>query len=336
MNITIANISTKISNQDLQAAVNAIEEQITQHFEPEWGISGELNGVMASISDRKARIQGIHDAVIYLGDSSQDPTTGVKGALGYHSDNYENMPYGFIYLDICAEYGEVWTCTLSHEVLELLADPTAVTTITGPAPGDSSNTVYYDKEVCDPTQGDSYPIGDITVSNFVGKSYFGLIGGTGKTNYLNLPLTPFGVRPGGYFQYEDAQGSHQIQGKQVTAQQLAAKSKMGEGRRNARRAHRSLRGSIKMDVSQPAKSLKEILASDPALRRKAQQAAAQAAYKVVDDAGVKITDADVAEAQADFMALAGTAAPIQADTNQNINTAANVVVAVSTAVMAGF
>jgi hypothetical protein len=168
---------------------------------------------------------------------------GVSGALGYHSDNYANIPYGFVYLDICAEYGEVWSCTLSHEVLELLADPTAVMTVTGPDPSGAAGSVYYDLEVCDPTQGDTYTIDSVVVSNFVGRSYFGLMGGNGSSNYLNLDLAAFGVRPGGYFQYEDSTGAHQIQGKLVTQSHLAAKALMKEGRRNARRQARIITGA---------------------------------------------------------------------------------------------
>ena len=47
---------------------------------------------------------------------------------------YGGTPYGFVYLDICARYGENWTTTLSHEVLELLADPNAAMTVAGPRP----------------------------------------------------------------------------------------------------------------------------------------------------------------------------------------------------------
>ena len=118
------------------------------------------------------------------------------------------------------------------------ADPDAAMTITGPAPNGAPGNVYCDLEVADPIQGDSYDIDNVVVSNFVGRSYFGLTGGSGQSNYLNLPLVPFGVRPGGYFQYEDSTGEHQIQGRRVTARQLAAKKLMKSGRRNERRLER--------------------------------------------------------------------------------------------------
>lgn len=242
MILTVANASKEISAADFQAAITAIGQQITDSFEPEWGVTATLNGTVTSLAKRKAPIQGHHDAIIYLGDSSQDPTTGVSGALGYHSENYAHIPYGFVYLDICKEYGEVWTVTLSHEVLELLGDPDAALTVTGPAPKGAAGNVYYDLEVCDPTQGDNYKINGAEVSNFVGRNYFGLSGGSGKTNFLNLPLTQFGVRPSGYLQYEDNGSAHQIYGDKVTQRQLAAKQLLKDGRRNARRIERIREG----------------------------------------------------------------------------------------------
>jgi hypothetical protein len=248
MNLTVLNISSQIGDAEFQAAVAAICRQVKEDFQPEWGITADLRGATTSLTDGTAPIQGDQDAIIYLGDLSQDPTSGVGNVLGYHSDNYAGIPYGFVYLDICAQYGEVWTCTLSHEVLETLADPSANKTVPGPPPARTSRSVSYHFEVCDPTQGDSYAIDTIIVSNFVGRTYFGLAGVSGRSNYLDLPLTPFGVRPQGYFQYDDGEGVHLIQGAQITARQLAAKRLMGRGRRNERRKERIEQSSGRMST----------------------------------------------------------------------------------------
>ena len=147
MHLTIANLSKTVSSQDFQSAVRAIARQVAEDFFPEWGIGATLSGVTTNLKDGKlAPVAGHRSAIIYVGESSNDPTTGVDNALGYHSDNHKNVPYGFIYLDVCKEAGENWTVTLSHEVLELLADPTAVTTITGKAPH-GKGSVYFDLEL---------------------------------------------------------------------------------------------------------------------------------------------------------------------------------------------
>ncbi len=238
MNLVIANVSTQVAHAEFRAAIRAIQKQVTDHFKPEWGVGAALKPITISLGARKAPIQKDADAILYLGDSSSDPTTGVKDAYGYHAANNKGIPYGFVYLDICASSKEPWSCTLSHEVLELLGDPDAVLTATGPSPKNASATVYYDLEMCDPTQGDTYKIDGIVVSNFVGRRYFGMSGGSGRTNHLNMRLRPFGVRPGGYLQYEFSGKAHQIYGSRVTDKQKAAKKKMEHIRRNARREGR--------------------------------------------------------------------------------------------------
>lgn len=239
MNLVVANISTKIDQATFAAAVKAIGLQVSRDFAPQWGTSATLTDTQLDLAGGQANIAAAAGAIIYVGDSSADPTTGVSNAFGYHDVNYGHIPYGFVYLDVCNQYGEVWTCTLSHEVLELLADPTAVLKVTGPAPGStqglSGPTVSYDLEVCDPTQSDTYQINDVTVSNFVNKAYFGMAGGGASTNFLNLLLAPFGVRPQGYCQYEDSAGSHSVDGSRVDAKRLAARAMLQGWRRNARR-----------------------------------------------------------------------------------------------------
>jgi hypothetical protein len=239
MNITVANLSSAVDDQAFAAAVAAIAIQASRDFQPAWGTGARLTPKRLDLNGATANINAATDAIVYLGDSSNDPTSGTAGAYGYHSTNYGQLPYAFVYLDVCAQAAEPWTMTLSHEVLELLADPMAVTMINGPAPagvGAPGQTVQYNLEVCDPTQGDSYKINGVTVSNFVTKAYFGLAGGAGPTNFLNLPLASFGVRPNGYYQYEDSNGAQQVNGPEVSAQRIAARTILKSLRRNARRA----------------------------------------------------------------------------------------------------
>jgi hypothetical protein len=238
MDITIANISG-LDGPTLQAVVVAIGRQVTEHFRPEWGVGGDLTASAVVLGDKQAPIPAIQDAVVYIGDSSQDPTSGVDGTLGYHFQNFAHIPYGFVYLDVCAQAKEEWSVALSHEILELLGDPQAVQTVSAPAPGGLGGFASYDLEVADPTQGDSYAIDGVNVSNFVGRAYFGQAGGSGHTNYLNLPLAPFGVRPKGYFQWEDITGgTNTVKGFLVTDEQFAAKKLLKSGRRNERRKQR--------------------------------------------------------------------------------------------------
>lgn len=244
MDIAVANVAAQISDADMAAAVAAINRQIAEHYAPEWGQTASVSSFRLDLGGAQANLDGRADAVIYVGDKAQDPTTGVDGVWGYHSNNYSHVPYGFVYIDVCEQMvptiGSMsWTAVLSHEVLELLADPTLAFLITGPAPNDPNSTVNYALEVCDPTQGDTYKIDNVDVSNFVTKKYFNLIGGVSAgTNFLNLTLAPFGVRPRGNNLYSANNGAFEIWGKEVTAGMRRARTLLGKGRRNVRRRER--------------------------------------------------------------------------------------------------
>jgi hypothetical protein len=241
VDITIASVSATISQSELEAAIGAIGVQISRDVGPEWNVSASLSVKMLDLSGSQVALNSPSDAIIYIGDKSQDPTTGLSNLYGYHSTNH--IPYAFVYADVCALGGEKWSCTLSHEVLELLVDPapTPQQYICGPDPRDGAapgSVVYYAKEICDPTQGDTYLIDGVTVSNFVMKAYFSIPGGAQRTNYLNLVLGSFGVRPGGYCQYEDGTDTGQVNGHAVTARRIEARRIIGAYRRNAKRTAR--------------------------------------------------------------------------------------------------
>lgn len=203
LQITVANISNTIPDSQLQAVIVALGEQLVQDFQPEWGGSSSVVGTTTPMSALPA-LDSQTQAVIYLGSSTDDPTTGVEPALGYHFDNQTGVPYGFVYLDVVALNGGNWSVTLSHEVLELLGDPSSQQTVTGgPSVPGVPDPVQYDFELCDPVQADSYAKSNGTqVSNFVGRAYFNQPGGSGRTNFLGNPLLAFGVRPKSYLQYE--------------------------------------------------------------------------------------------------------------------------------------
>src|SRR5215831_11418979 len=145
MRLTIVNISNAVPQAEFLAAVSTVQKQVSQDFQPEWGAGAVLRGATLTLTgNKRAPIDGLHDAIIYVGTSHDDPNTGVQNALGYHADNYKGIPYGFVYLDIAKMANEVWTCTLSHEVLELLGDPSAQMTVSGPDPRGGAKLVRYD------------------------------------------------------------------------------------------------------------------------------------------------------------------------------------------------
>jgi hypothetical protein len=102
---------------------------------------------------------------------------------------------------------EDWTVSLSHEVLEMIANPHVNLRVEAPHPDPAQSRykrVYVHREVCDPVQ-DEYTVDGIRVANFVLPLYF-VEGGhrTERIDFLGSDgFKSFGVKPGGYIPYFD-------------------------------------------------------------------------------------------------------------------------------------
>jgi len=236
--LIVANLSN-ISQDVLKPAIAAIQLQIDTEFKPEWGVTTSLSCQQFTLAGPQIQLNAT-DAIIYLGNQAQDPngnSDDVQGLLGHHAVNYPGVPYGFVFLDACETRGADWSVILSHEVLELLIDPQLVGRVSGPDPKiPGAPDVLFEFEICDPTDGDSYQLANVNVANFITRRYFGGQGHWPSTNRLGYPLAPFSARPGGYAQYHDGTGIQTLNGNAVAAGQFAARTMMGAGRRNARRA----------------------------------------------------------------------------------------------------
>ena len=179
------------------------------------------------------------DAVLYLWNKAD-----VKNAIGYHERNNAGIPFGFVFTEIAHSLGEDWSVTLSHEALELIADPEVNLLVAGPHPGGLKRDVFHWYEMCDAVQAEAYEIDGIKVSNFVLPLYF--TGGEEKSgrndflgrSYDGKTLRSFGVNPGGYVGFFDpVLGDHDTfsrKGDEESARRLAIKSKLKTARRAVR------------------------------------------------------------------------------------------------------
>ena len=190
--IAIINFSSR-SDQEVQDAIRAINRQVEEDFMPVWG-SGRLSKLYAASFD-PANVDTLTeetipaDSVIYIVDEPSVP-----GALGYHSINSKEVPVGFVFEDL----GD-WTVTLSHEILELIVDPTVNIFVPGADPRDSNFWLFHSYEVCDAVERSTYRIDNIEVSNFVTPEYFNPedIQGT-RNDFLGVGVESFGVTQGSH------------------------------------------------------------------------------------------------------------------------------------------
>jgi hypothetical protein len=197
--ISIIKFSPQLSDQAVQDAIRAVNRQIVEDFVPIWGNGRtlRLHAPSFNIEDPNALteepIRG--ESVIYLVDEATLP-----GALGYHDLNSRAIPVGFVFvLD-----PQDWTTTLSHEVLELIIDPTVNLFAPGPDPRNPANLVLHTYEVCDAVERISYEIDGIQVSDFLTPSYFTAGDEIGTRNdFLGVGVSSFGVTQGSHIAFFD-------------------------------------------------------------------------------------------------------------------------------------
>lgn len=196
-----------IKDEELEFTIRAINRQIAEDFEPYWSFGATLR--LEGRSRKRPRKQDPADmrgeAVIYVWDEAD-----AKQGVSYHDRNHRGIPYGFVFVQLSAELGEAWSVTLSHEALEMVADPENNLYVLGPDPDNPKLNVFHWFEMCDPVQAETYEIDQIEVSNFVLPLYFTGSDEKGGRNdflsraYKGKTLRSFGVNPGGYSGFVNA------------------------------------------------------------------------------------------------------------------------------------
>lgn len=189
--ITFVNQSSVVNDADFAAAVAACQRQVNEHFGPAWG------GLVAALSANRADPSAPHTPTvetIYVLDTSDQ-----AGALGYH-EMEAGVPVGFVFAKTSEDAAEKWQVTLSHELLEQIADPNANTCAVVTFRGKTAAIEY---EVCDPVEETSYLIDGVPVSNFVLPAWFQSAspGAVGPFDYLRVLKSPLQIATGGYVGY---------------------------------------------------------------------------------------------------------------------------------------
>lgn len=226
--LVIVNASPLLRDDEVKALVTPLQTQIDRDFLPAWrarGVGPVRVGFAGTIDIPKLPPDCWP---IFLNKHSNDP-----GALGWHDDDPgQNIRvYSRVFVGDCLRFGLNWETTLSHEALELMADPDVRRVYRMP------NGRLASLEVCDAVEADdlAYDVGGHQMSNFVLPAYFsarhfGPFDHLGKLTKGCPALTP-----GGYMPVTDANGNW-TQVQMDRADGLAGRRALATGFRRQARA----------------------------------------------------------------------------------------------------
>lgn len=181
--VLINESSMPLTSERLHEVAEALQTQVVRDLQPVWDETARVTAA--------PRSGGLNGAwPIRIVDRSPE--------LGVHNDN-TGQPYAVV------RAHSNWTVTASHELLEMLVDPHGDRLIEGSdiQPEHHQRRVQYLVEVCDPCQVYDYPIGTVSVSDFVTPEYFKTNGG-GKVDLLGRLSSSFEVPKGCHLSWWDA------------------------------------------------------------------------------------------------------------------------------------
>lgn len=221
--IAVMNASTVVTDdKQVQKVVDALQTQVSRDFAPAWGIDADLRFV-----PKGSKPQPGEWWLVILDNSDQ------AGALGYHDLTSQGLPLGKVFAKSDMAFGEQWSGTASHELLEMLGDPNINLTVFEES---TSGGRLYAYEVCDACEAEQfgYKINGVLVSDFVFPSWFESFRKKGTQFDLRKKIKkPFQLLSGGYIGiYDVKSGSGWTQ---LTAERVNFRSRPPVGSRRERR-----------------------------------------------------------------------------------------------------
>ena len=189
--IVVVNKSDWVPNKDLSRVVAALQKQVDRDFFPLWGWRAKL-----TVATKEPENGAM--CIIML----NQPGKRDEGAEGYHF-SAEGLPKTYVFSrDEKGEPVENYAVTMSHEVLEMIADPGVNLYADGYYITKKGRhmTAFIPYEVCDPVQENTYKIDGLTMSDFVVPEWFEYerARNSMRFSFLDAVSEPFELAPGGY------------------------------------------------------------------------------------------------------------------------------------------
>lgn len=208
--IAVLSLTSDVSMRSLMQATAAVQKQVVRDFAPIWGVQATVDafgdlldvpndyhhvalfGDHGELTDILARTIGEEPALRLLDAFEAGNFTGI------HLNALTNQPFALVSVE------DPWTIVLSHEVLEMLADPWGNYLVAAPHPKHREERVRYLVEVCDPCMSTWYPVNGVRVSDFYTPRYFDPVTNPGvRYSFTGAIERPQQILEGGYVTYID-------------------------------------------------------------------------------------------------------------------------------------
>lgn len=191
--IVVVNESTILTAAQAWNIAWAGQYQVRWQFGPIWKVAADVTLLPKGVPVPSGAW------ILHLLDTADQ-----EGALGYHDEEGNEVPYGRVFVKTAQDNGISASEVFSHELLELLIDPHVNLSAYDPK---ANRLIAY--EVGDPAQGGAYDIGapynrttGILVSDFAEPSWFDPnTPPHQKTSYRGVCTGPFKIGTGGYMSY---------------------------------------------------------------------------------------------------------------------------------------
>jgi hypothetical protein len=180
--IAITNASTCLSDAQVQSVIPSLQKQVTRDFNSYW----DLDCSLTFLPKKQPLTAGWWQIVI-----TDDPDQA--GALGYHELASTGAPLGKVFAALDIDSGSSWSVTLSHELLEMLADPWINWCAEAP------DGKLFALEVCDAVEADhlGYEIDGVMLSDFITPSWFEPTEAD-RVDFMKRISKQLELAPGGY------------------------------------------------------------------------------------------------------------------------------------------
>lgn len=261
MRIGLSTQSASVAVSDLARVAAAISVQINRDVGPIWNLSATV----APLPDPDQVDPGVWP--VHIVDAMDE------GMSGFHLTEH-NQPYALVLA------GDTWSLTASHEILEMLVDPSGNRLVAAPAVAivdnevqDAAGKFEYLVEVCDPSEDPTcaYLIDGVLVSDFYTPNYFDPTGSAGARYSFSGKITrPRQVLPNGYLTWYNPANNRLQQVRHFGAPEIVdlATGMPGAG---SMTGGLSLRSFVDARTTAPVTLSKLHAASEPVQARRSRQ-----------------------------------------------------------------